>query len=207
MNAHTPQLWVFAGPNGAGKSTLVSRHGVADRLPVVNPDNIAQQISPGHHGETSVMIQAGRIALAERQRLLAERRSFAFETTLTGRGELALMTEAKRQGYKVNLVFVGVRGVEHSRSRVALRVREGGHPVPVADILRRFDRSQKNLAPAIRLSDRAYVLDNSRSRPRLILKIEQGQTKTISRNVPEWAKKAIPADLLSPPRRGIGHDL
>lgn len=40
-----PQLWVVAGPNGAGKSTLVSRR-VAQRIPFVNPDDIARRIQP-----------------------------------------------------------------------------------------------------------------------------------------------------------------
>ena len=50
-----PQLWVVAGPNGAGKSTLTRRY-LAGRLPIVNPDDIAQALDlsnelrwPGAH--------------------------------------------------------------------------------------------------------------------------------------------------------------
>ena len=38
-----PQLWIIAGPNGAGKTTLVSRR-VAMRVPVINPDTIAEEL-------------------------------------------------------------------------------------------------------------------------------------------------------------------
>jgi predicted ABC-type ATPase len=63
--ATKPQLWVIAGPNGAGKSTLVQRY-VAGRVPVVNPDDIAREIDPHHHGEPGTMLRAGRLALQQR---------------------------------------------------------------------------------------------------------------------------------------------
>ena len=40
-----PQLWVVAGPNGTGKSTLANKY-LAGRLPIVNPDVIAQALAP-----------------------------------------------------------------------------------------------------------------------------------------------------------------
>ena len=93
-----PQLWVFAGPNGAGKSTFVDRHSIDQKIRVVNPDVIAKRISPAHQGEAAVQIQAGREALSERRRLMSQGRSFAIETTLTGRGELALIHQARDVG-------------------------------------------------------------------------------------------------------------
>lgn len=189
-----PQLWVFAGPNGAGKSTLVRRH-VAGRLPIVNPDDIAREIEPGHQGDAGTMLWAGRLAIQRRQAQLKAGGSFGLETTLTGRGELAFMQQASAAGYKVTLVFIGLRDVVQSRSRVAERVRRGGHPVPIADIERRFDRSLAHLALAMKVADRVLVLDNSDRRTRLLLSTENGRTKHITRRLPTWAKKAIPAAL------------
>jgi len=63
-----PQLWVFVGPNGAGKSTLVDRY-MAGRLPVINPDNIARELD-SRLGEGQRVLRAGRLAVAERDRLL-----------------------------------------------------------------------------------------------------------------------------------------
>ncbi len=71
---------MFAGPNGAGKSTLVRKYSVADRLPVVNPDDIMVTAKLSAR-------EAGRMALMQRQSLLAQKLSFAVETTLTGQGE------------------------------------------------------------------------------------------------------------------------
>lgn len=161
--SHTqPQLWVFAGPNGAGKSTLIRRQKFPDWMPVVNADDIAAKLRQEQIGveEAAIIAQAGRIALKQRNALLAERRSFVIETTLTGHSELHLMQAAKARGYKVNLVYVKIASPEQSNSRVCTRVATGGHDVPEADIFRRFARSLENLPKAIAISDRVRILDN-----------------------------------------------
>jgi predicted ABC-type ATPase len=114
------------------------------------------------------------------------------------------MKRAQARGYKLNLIYVGVRDSEQSRSRVAERTRSGGHPVPIADIVRRFDRSMQNLPPAMRLSHRVLVLDNSGERARLLLRIENGRTRHVTRRLSAWAKKAIPASLRREPGAGQG---
>ncbi len=197
-----PQLWVFAGPNGAGKSTLARKH-IVGRVRIVNPDDIAREIAPDHHGDPAVMMKAGRMAVQERRALLAAGESFAMETTLTGQSELAFMAEARKRGFKVNLVFVGVRSVDYSRGRVAERVKRGGHPVARPDIERRFPRSMEHLSKAMRLAHRTFVVDNTGIRERLLLSRENKRTRFVSRSMPQWARDAIPAALRRVKERGI----
>jgi len=180
-----PQLWVIAGPNGAGKSTLADRY-IAGRIPVVNPDNIAYA-NPGMSP-----IQAGKLAITQQNQLLAARASFAWETTMSGKRELNLMTEAKAAGYKVNLVFVGIRDPAASMMRITQRVAAGRHDVPPMDVQRRFQRCMENLPGALQLADRALVLDNSGERRRLVLSQELQQTKRIAPNPPKWLVDALP---------------
>jgi predicted ABC-type ATPase len=161
--SHTqPQLWVFAGPNGAGKSTLIRRQRFADWMPVVNADDIAAGLRQEQVGDedAAIIVQAGRLALARRNALLVEGRSFVIETTLTGHSELHLMQAAKARGYKVNLVYVKIASPEQSNSRVCTRVATGGHDVPEPDIFRRFARSLENLPKAIAASNRVRIFEN-----------------------------------------------
>lgn len=177
MSQYQPQLWVFAGPNGAGKSTLMRHAKVADYLPVINADDIAEGLrleSPGR-SEAETIAQAGREAIARRNRLLNEKRSFAIETTLTGHSELRLMQAAKESGYEVRLIYTKISGAEQSNGRVTLRVRARGHNVPEPDVLRRFSRSTKNLPYAIAVSDRVYLFDNSGKRYCLLAEIHDGK--------------------------------
>jgi predicted ABC-type ATPase len=170
MSQHQPQLWVFAGPNGAGKSTLVYYFKVAERIPVVNADDIADALRQGNirQSEAAIIVQAGRRAVAQRDRLLHAGRTFAIETTLTGHSELEFMRAARLRGYKVNLVYVMLSSAEQSNSRVVLRVAAGGHDVPEQDVFRRFGRSLENLPAAMKASDRVRILDNSGRSYRLV---------------------------------------
>lgn len=198
----SPQLWVIAGPNGAGKSTLARRY-LAGRIEIVNPDDIAQQIAPDRRDDPAVAGRAGRIAIERRRALLAAGQSFAFETTLTGHSERTFMAEARDRGFKVNLVFVGIRDVAQSDSRVIERVKRGGHDVQRSDLERRYGRSMANLPAAMQIAHRVLVLDNSEERRRLILSRENGRTKLVSRRLPQWAREAIPAELRRIKARGI----
>lgn len=199
-----PQLWVFAGPNGAGKSTLAQRF-VQGRVEIVNPDEYAKQIDPNHNGNSIIMAQAGRQAINRRNALLEAREDFSFETTMSGHSEIAFMKKAREAGYKVNLVYVGIKSEAQSQRRVDARVRLGGHPVSEADIKRRFERSMSNLAEAMKIAHRTLVFDNSGKRRRYLLGRENGKTRHVSRNLPEWAKQAIPRSYQRKHDQGLGY--
>ena len=84
--AIAPLLVVLAGPNGAGKSTSAT-HLLRGALAVdefVNADTIAQGLSA--YRPESAAVTAGRVMLDRLRFLARERRDFAFETTLAGRG-------------------------------------------------------------------------------------------------------------------------
>lgn len=190
-----PQLWVVAGPNGAGKSTLTRRY-LAGRLPIVNPDNIAQALDPTNPTRVRIRVRAGREAIRWQEALLTQGADFAMETTLAGNRELALLRRARAAGYKITLVYIGVDSPDVLLGRIAQRITEGGHDVPTEDVDRRYSRSLANLAVALRSVDRTFVLDNTGRRYRLLLSLESGQVKHRSRNVPRWAQDALPSTLL-----------
>ncbi len=192
------QLWVVAGPNGAGKSTLTRRY-LAGRLPIVDPDVIAQELNPADPTRARVRLQAGREAIHRHEAFLAQGIDFALETTLSGNRELELMQRAREMGYKVTLVYLGIDAPGLANVRIDQRVAEGGHHVPPQDVARRYSRSMANLATALQSVDRAFVLDNSGQRRRLLLSMAQGQVRHRSRNLPSWVYDALPPVLLQGP--------
>ncbi len=187
------QLWVVAGPNGSGKTSLTRKH-LLGKLPIVNPDEIAAQLSGPNQSPVDLAMQAGRQALAIQRQHLDRRDTFALETTFSGNRELGLMREAKAADYKVNLVFICTESPMTSMGRIVQRVRDGGHFVPDDDVMRRYERSLANLSPGVALADRTWLLDNTGERMRLVATIERGQVKKSTINLPQWAKAAkIPA--------------
>src|SRR5262245_37601654 len=124
-----PQLWVVAGPNGAGKSTLTRRY-LEGRLPIVNPDVIAQRLDPVNPPRARVRLQAGRETIHRQEAFLTQGIDFALETTLSGNRELELMRRAREMGYKVTLVYIGIDTPGLADVRISQRVAEGGHHIP-----------------------------------------------------------------------------
>lgn len=192
MNSMPPQLWIIAGPNGAGKSTFADRF-LRSRISVINPDNIALEFREDLPAQKR--IAAGREALRRRSEFMATGRSFAVETTLSGSGEFRLMQDARVAGYRITLVFIGVKSATVSQWRVAHRVRMGLHDVPLHDIVRRFDRSMEHLGGAMRIAHRSFVADNTERRLRLLLRREQDQTRVLVQPLPAWVLQAVPLDL------------
>lgn len=184
-----PQVWIVAGPNGSGKTTITRRH-LTGRLPVVNPDDIARDLSPSNPEAPETALKAGREAITLRRQLIEAKESFAIETTFSGNSELAFIREAKAAGYKVNLIFVATASPLISTGRVATRVHDGGHFVPRRDIERRYHRSLGNLTEGVALADRAWILDNSSKRTRLVATIERGCEKSSAMNLPKWLREA-----------------
>lgn len=171
-----PELFVIAGPNGAGKTTFAREYlpNFAKCREFVNADLIAGGLSPFSPGAAA--IQAGRIMLDKIGTLAAQRHTFAFETTLSGRGYLTLFKRLKGEGYRIHIVFLWLPRVELAIQRVKERVRRGGHSVPEHDIRRRFDRGVRNLLTEFHpLVDSWVLFDNSASQPRLVAQANGGE--------------------------------
>jgi len=167
--ATAQRVIIIAGPNGAGKTTF-AREFLPNEAgcPVfVNADLIAAGLSPFAPG--SAAVQAGRVMLRELARHFAARESFAFETTLAGRGYLRLIDAWQAAGYRVKLIFLQLGHVDDAIARVAQRVRQGGHNIPEHVIRRRFAvgiRNFENLyAPKV---DSWALYDNNGAQPVLL---------------------------------------
>lgn len=167
--ARPPRCIIIAGPNGAGKTTfarefLLREAGV---IHFVNADLIASGLSP-LRPELAVR-QAGRLVLAELIRLAKDRKDFAFESTLSGRTYLRILTGWKAAGYHITIVFLTLSSPQLALQRIASRVRQGGHDIPRADVLRRFQRSWDNYHTLYRpLAHTWSVYDNSCDAPKLL---------------------------------------
>jgi len=154
-------LVAVAGPNGAGKTTFVENFLHPLGLRVVNPDAIARALFPDAPEEAAY--EAARAADAVRADLLDRRVSFCMETVFsdpTG-AKLAFLEEARKHGYIVILIFIGLESSDLSAARVMQRTEEGGHDVPDDKIASRFPRVLANLAKALAFVDHAFLFDNS----------------------------------------------
>ena len=165
-----PLVVVVGGPNGAGKTTTAPDllKGALAVEEFVNADPIALGLS--QFQPQTVEFAAGRIMLARLKLLARTRRDFAFETTLASRTFAPWLWDLKITGYSVHLMFLTLLSAELAVARVAERVRQGGHDVPEAVVLRRFTKGLRNFFGLYQpLAESWQVFDNSQlTGPRLV---------------------------------------
>ena len=163
----SPRCIVIAGPNGAGKTTFAREYLPKDAgvIHFVNADLLAAGLSP--LSPESAALAAGRWFLMELDRLSKARLDFAFESTLSGLTYLGRLKRWKAAGYRIEIIYLRLASPQLALRRIAARVKQGGHDVPRADVLRRFDRGWKNFVTAYRLQADAWtVYDNSGDSPK-----------------------------------------
>ena len=160
--------YIIAGPNGSGKTTFAMDFlpDYAKCINFVNADLIARGISPFVPEKSS--LAAGRMALRKINELIKKRENIAIETTLAGRTYFSLFEKMKNIGYSMNLFYLWIPDLEIAKKRVAERVANGGHNVPVKDIERRFKRSLENFEGYSKIMDTILFFDNSNETPELI---------------------------------------
>jgi len=175
-----PNLYIVAGPNGAGKTTFAKEFlpNYAQCLEFVNADLIAGGLSPFYPERAA--IRAGRLMLEQIRLLASQGRDFGFETTLSGKSYLRLLTNLKAQGYRIHLYFLWIKNVDIAVERIADRVRRGGHSVPQDVVRRRFKKGMLNLFRLYRpLLDSWVIFDNSSEIPYTIAFEKFGQLQIV----------------------------
>lgn len=169
MTQAVRKVIVIAGPNGAGKTTFARSFLPAEaQLPrFINADLIAAGLAP--FAPETAAVRAGRLMLQEIDHSVRTNQSFAIETTLSGMGYLRHIAQWRTQGYRVSLFFLKLPDAGTAIARVAERVSQGGHDIPVAVIRRRFAAGWQNFERFYRDAvDDWAVYDNSGSTPVLL---------------------------------------
>ena len=185
-----PVCHVVAGPNGSGKSTFALRYlpDFAGSVEYVNPDLMAQGMSPTDIRLSA--IKAGKLTLERIAQLISERASFAFETTLSGRGHLRLLAEAKAAGYQIAIYYLWMPEPAALPLRIGHRVLAGGHDVPTEDVMRRYARSRANVKEYAALADTLLVFDAVPTTQRLIYR-RNGEETPIDRKLADAMRKDL----------------
>ena len=187
------KLYIFAGVNGAGKSTLYRLSSIHyetfDFGERINTDEIVNQIGDWRNPKDQIM--AARIALTKRKEYIEQGISFNQETTLTGNSILKAIEEAKKNGYKIIMSYVGVENPEIAKERVKIRVGKGGHDIPNEIIEKRYYEILKNLEKIAPLCDNLIIYDNSQKKHIEVLEKKDNTIKYLINEykIPNWVKE------------------
>jgi predicted ABC-type ATPase len=199
-----PCLWVLAGCNGAGKSSIggaMLRESGGDYF---NPDEVAAIFLAREPtlAREEANARAWAIGLGLIDDAIRLGKDHFFETTLGGQTIAGRLQQALETGHEVRIWFVGLDTPERHLARVAARVHAGGHPIPEADIRRRYDTSRRHLVELLPHVTELKLFDNSAEadpklrkapKPKLLLHWRERRIvapKQLART-PDWAKPIV----------------
>lgn len=194
---HKPVLIVIAGPNGSGKTSVTSKilhHEWLEDSEYINPDNVARDVF-GDWNNQEAVLNAANFCNDWREKCLAERKSHIFETVMSATDKVDYILRAKEAGFFVRLFFVSTESPTINAKRVANRVLNGGHDVPIPKIISRYDKSIANCIALAPYVDRLYVYDNSieDTEARLLFRLSDGElAKRYVDELPNWASTILP---------------
>jgi predicted ABC-type ATPase len=163
MSENKPKLIVIAGPNGSGKTSVTNqilKHEWVEGCVYINPDLIAQA-ELGDWNAPEMVLRAAQLATERREACLKNQESLIFETVLSADDKIDFLQRAKAAGYFIRLFFIGTDHPSINAARVARRVMEGGHDVPITKIISRYSKSISNCCAVATFLDRVYIYDNS----------------------------------------------
>ena len=202
------RIYVLAGVNGAGKSSIAGAAFRAAGADYYDPDEAARVFMAANPALTQADANsaAWREGVKLLKRAIAERKSFAFETTLGANTIPRLLAQAASQGIEIYIWYAGLSTPDLHIQRVQARVRRGGHDIAPEHIHRRFEHSRFNLIELMPRLTALRVYDNSANAdpatgkaptPKLVLHILAGKIVNLRdlKHTPGWAKPIVAAAL------------
>ena len=118
-------------------------------------------------------------------------RTITIETVMSHPSKLEVMRAARKLGYRVYLYFITTIDPTINIDRVQARTDKGGHHVPNERIVSRYNNALNNLYEAVKLSDRAFLIDNSGQIHELIAEYNRAinSLDIYSEEIPAWLQR------------------
>lgn len=189
-----PQLLFVAGPNGAGKSTFSKKLSdpgavifdvdkVIARIEAQSPDMPKKRV---YQAATNEFFKQATDAVKQKQH-------FTLETNFRDEDLLNIVAEFKRHNYVTNLVYLVLKNIKESVSRVNQRVKNGGHYVDHKNIEQNYELGLQYLERFADRFDNLEIIDASGNdfKLRSVLSIQQQQLVYLSADLPTGVEETI----------------
>ena len=207
-----PRMVIVAGPSGGGKSSLFPVKLLKNVDPW-NNDDYRARLNGERLGRPEpiytnipkdITLQAGAAMERFIEEHIAQRKSFAFETTLRP----VTFDQARRateNGFRVEMLFVAAGDVELHIDRVKSRGNGGGHSASEASLREIYARAMGHLVTAFQANQRGTIetlgvfhnLPADRStdleppEPLCVAEMVRGNPVVLANYAPDWFHSAV----------------
>lgn len=177
------QFTIIGGVNGVGKSSLtgVLKAQTNELGTIIDVDKLTARL-----GGSS--LEGGKKAVRLMDDCMEKGVSFTQETTLSGNRTAVAARRAKELGYVIRLHYIGLNTVEDCLSRIQNRVKRGGHDIPPADVLRRFQSRFEAVSKVLHYCDSADFYDNYNGFQK-VAEYRNGEMILLGETPPAWVRE------------------
>lgn len=202
-----PGLYIITGANGSGKSSLGFFYlppYIQDNYTVFDGDKLfIQKRKELYPSQTRSVKEAGRIAnewltdhfIKSAQTALDNKDHFVYEGHFVQEETWSIPEKFKRAGYKISVLFFGLKDVKLSALRVFERAKNGGHNVPPYEIEANYYGNLNMLNRYYDSIDDLKIIDTSEAEHITLAVFKNGKpVSSLSLNeLPEWFTNGLPA--------------
>lgn len=172
-----PNLYIISGCNGSGKTT--ASYSLLPQMlgchEFVNSDEFAKSISP--FDPSTAAVGASRVMLQKINYMLERERDFGIETTLATRTLTRILEQARKQGYRITIIYLWLESPELAIKRIRNRVQAGGHNITDDTVQRRYRTGLQYFFDTYKeMADRWVLGDNTQTPFSVIAEGSRGLT-------------------------------
>jgi len=155
-----PEFTIIAGPNGASKSRLGSFYSTSKAF---DGDKLAMSLRQQHPDWKKSWIDGTVIStlMKEKETAILLNKDYAFETNFSSDLAINLISDFKKAGYKICLIYFGLSSVADSLSRVEQRQFMGGHDVSLDVIEYNFYEGIKRVQDSLHIFENVLFVDGT----------------------------------------------
>ncbi|MDQ0185851.1 zeta toxin family protein [Cytobacillus sp. FSL R5-0569] len=192
MTATKPIMYVISGENGAGKSTFRDLYLVNFGIAVhIETDMLERKY------EICEIPAAKQKAEEEADTLIhhciKNRIDFSLTSPLSAQ-TLDYIHQAKRNGFQIAMIYIGINDVTVNLLRINLRAEQGeGNRTTIEEVEQSRQQGAENFQRVAPLIDSLVLLDNSSLTAIVIAKYHEGNLKILTKRIPQWTQPYIQA--------------
>ncbi len=191
-----PNLLVIAGCNGSGKSSYSSSLSPNGIIPFDYDKHFLKIYNSLLEFDLKdKMAHSKTFDLLEKkiEEAIIKKEDFSYETNFNS-DPMHWPNYFIKFGYQIDMIYFCLNSIEEAKRRVMIRVENGGHYVPPAEIEKRFYEGYKNLDALFPQFNNIHLFNNSAydSEPEHILTIINGKFVK-KNNYPDFLKFYLPS--------------
>mgnify|MGYP003646191270 CR=1 FL=1 len=193
-----PVLTVIAGCNGSGKSSFSSAI-TPSKVPSFDYDkeflSFYNSMEDSELREVIAHNKARQLLKSKIKQSIENDLSFTYETNFNST-PLYWPEEFKKAGFDLSLFYFCLNSIEEAKRRVQIRVENGGHFVPDAEIEKRYYQGFENLNQHWVFFNQVFLFETSafKTEPKHILTIINQEIEH-EEDIPNYLNKLIPSIL------------